>query len=116
MPSPEHRPSPEPDHDRYQRAARFAGEQSAGQVYQQLQELLYRSPTADLSVFRLQLDRVYHVAALGQPPPPTIARRLEALLAAGERVTLPTDVVEALWERRRQAARLGPWVERHHRR
>jgi hypothetical protein len=30
-------------------------------------------------------------------------------------VTLPPEVLEALWTRRREAARLGPWVERHRR-
>lgn len=116
MPSPEHLPTPESDHERYQRAARFPAEQPAGRIYQQLQDLLYRTPAADLSVFRLQLDQQWHTAVLGTPPPDQLARQLDALLAAGEPVSLPSEVLAALWARRRQARRLGPWVERHRRR
>jgi hypothetical protein len=115
MPPVERQPSPEPESRRYEHAARFPTDQAAYQVYQRLQDLLYRSPQADLSVYRFQLDRQSHTAVLGRTPPASLAGRLDALLALGEPVTLPPEVLEALWTRRRAAARLGPWVERHRR-
>jgi hypothetical protein len=99
----------------YHKTARFAGERPAGQVYDQLQEAIYTAPTCDLSVYRLQLNRVFHVTVLGQPPPQDLDRRITQLLARGEPVMLPPEVLAALVERRRQATRIAPWVERHER-
>ncbi len=97
----------------YHKTARFAGERPAGRVYDRLQELVYTTPTCDLSVFRLQLNRVFHVTVLGQPPPDDLDRRIMQLLARGEPTMLPPAVLAALVERRRQATRIAPWVERH---
>jgi hypothetical protein len=72
MPSPEwgRPPGPpeEPDHREsepvpYQRAARFAGERPAGAAYFAAQQVLYEAPTTDLSVHRLQFNRLWYVAA-----------------------------------------------------
>jgi hypothetical protein len=116
MPSPEQPRGPEP-HEReptpYYKAARFSGERPAGQVYDQLQETIYTAPQCDLSVYRLQLDRIYHVAILGETPAEDLDRRITRLLARGESTTLPSEVLTALAARRRQATRLAPWVERH---
>jgi hypothetical protein len=109
QPSAEHEPVP------YLRAARFASDRLAGQVYFQVQEAIYSAEANDLSAYRFQLNRISHVAVLGNPPPPDLDNQLSALLAAGEPATLPPEVVTALQERRAQAIRHGPWTERHYR-
>ena len=69
----------------------------------------------DLSTFRVQINRVWHVAVLGETPPEDLDQRLSAILSAGEPTTLPDELLGLLMERRRQATKLAPWVERHHR-
>lgn len=120
MPQPERRPGgPNPEREglpRYHLAARFRSEEAAGQAYGTAQEFIYRGPEElELSVYRLMLNLVYHVAAVGDPPPEQIDRELRDILSAGEPAELPGDVVAALNQRRLQARRLGPWVEGHHR-
>src|SRR3712207_17101 len=122
MPSPEHGGSdpdqpPQPEHEPapYLRGARFAGERPAGQAYFQLQDTIYTAEPNDLSVYRLRLRQEWHVAVLGEPPPPELDERLSAVLAAGEPVTLPADVVAALTQRRAQAIRHAPWTDQHFR-
>ena len=100
----------------YHRAARFAGERPAGVAYFQAQEAVYTAAGAvDLSVYRLQLNHIYHVAVLGQPPPSELDATLATILAAGEPATLPTQVLRQLAERRAQATKQAPWIQRHHR-
>ena len=106
---------PEQDPAPYQRASRFPGEQPAGQAYQEAQQVLYKAPESDLSVFRLQLNRLWYVAALGLIPPAPVLTAIEEALAPGEPVELPADVWHALAERRAQQIRHGPWTEAHHR-
>ena len=125
MPSPERGPNPggsdEPPHHEqapmpYQRAARFAGERPAGRAYDQAQRVIYEAPQpTEVSVFRLQLNRLWHVAALGLTPPAPVLQALENILATGERADLPAEVWQALAERRAQAITRRPWTERHHR-
>jgi len=99
----------------YLRAARFPGEQPAGQAYKQAQEAIYSGPRNDLSAYRLILNQVYHLAVLGQTPPAELQRKLEGILATGEPAELPPDVLKALADRRRQSLQHGQWVERHFR-
>ncbi len=113
-------PEEQPRHDQqptpYQRAARFAGEQPAGQAYFAAQRVIYEAPQPiDVSVFRLQLNRLWHIAALGVVPPAPVLQAIEDILATGEPAELPREVWQALAERRAQAIRRGPWSERHHR-
>ncbi len=117
MPSPEqggHHPERERTEPPYHQAARFAGEQPAGRAYQQAQAAIYRTD-CDLSTYRLQVNQVWHVAVLGETPPQDLAEELQAILAAGAPATLPREVLTMLVERRKQATKLGPWVERHYR-
>ena len=125
MPSPERgqepdRPDPNPAQDQdpplYQRAARFAGERPAGRAYDQAQHVIYEAPVpTDVSVFRLQLNRLWHVAALGIVPPAPVLQALEDILATGEPADLPAEVWQALAQRRAQAIKRGPWQEWHYR-
>jgi hypothetical protein len=69
----------------------------------------------DLSAFRLQLDRIWHVAILGEQPTPALDRRLRLILSSGTPAQIPDEVMNILLARRVEAIRLGPWVERHHR-
>lgn len=115
MPSPEDHNPQEREPAPYHKAARFPRERAALRIYTQLQETVYTAPECDLSVYRMQLNHVYHVAVLGQPPPAALDRRIDGLLAQGELVTLPHEVLMALSERRQQMTRRGGWVEGHHR-
>ena len=107
--SREHEPVP------YHRAARFAGEQPAGRAYFAAQRVIFNGPPNDLSAYRFQLNSVYHVAVLGQPPPADFDEQLREILASGEPATLPPEVLAALTERRRQMSRRGGWSEGHYR-
>ena len=109
MPRPEQGPLP------YQRASRFAGERPAGRAYIDAQRVLYEAPESDLSVYRLQMNRLWYVAALGLVPPAPVLQAIEQILDRGEPAELPAEVWDTLHGRRRQATRLGPWVERHRR-
>jgi hypothetical protein len=120
MPSPEHGPpdrdqSPASEPTTYQRASRFVGERSAGQAYTTAQQVIYEAPDSDLSVYRLQLNQLWYVAALGLVPPAPVLQAIEHILDRGAPADLPAEVWHALSERRRYATRLGPWVERHQR-
>lgn len=116
MPSPE-RPGgyhPERRPALYYQAARFPNERSSGVAYFQAQEAIFKTPDCDLSVYRLQLNRIWHVAAIGEPPPPELERRLESIFSDAEPMSLPSDVLRALQARRAEAIKQGPWVERHY--
>ncbi len=123
MPSPEHGPTgpseqprqPEQEPVPYHRTARFAGEQPAGHAYAAAQRAIFEGPPNDLSAYRFQLDRLYHVAVLGETPPTALDHQLTDILASGEPAELPAAILRLLTERRAQATRQGPWVERHHR-
>jgi hypothetical protein len=124
MPSAEQGGTPEPPEDPaaaeaerppYLQAARFGDEPVSRRVYNRAQEALYATPESGVSVYRLQLNRVWHVAALGELPPAELADQLDAIFAAGEPAELPGEVITFLMQRRAQATRIGPWVERHER-
>ncbi len=114
------RPEDESDEDlgstTYYLASRFSGERPAGRAYFQAQELIFRNDSiADLSVYRFQLDKIYHVAVVGEKPPEDFENKLKNILSAGEYVPLPSDVLKTLIIRRWQQIKTGPWVERHYR-
>ena len=107
----------------YHQVARFSSEEAAGIAFQQVRQQIFAREDADLSVFRFQFrpaetpvaPLVSHVAVVGQTPPDDLAAQLQQLLAAGEAVELPEDVLRAFAQRRREAARRGHWVEGHYR-
>ena len=109
------RPGPNPSSDPYVRAARFAGEQPAGQAYFALQQAIFTAAPNDLSAYRVQLDGVYHVAVVGVRPAPALEERLAALLATGEPTELPATVQQALLARRAQVTPHQRWWEGHYR-
>ena len=107
--APESEPTP------YYKAARFARQRDAWAAYSGLQRTIFDSD-CDLSSYRLQLDRVWYVAVLGEPPADDVVTRLDALLSTGEPSTLPPGVVRVLQARRASAVASGsPWIERHYR-
>src|SRR5437660_12684122 len=91
----------------YYRAATFIGRIPAGLAYFRAQEAIVGAPV-DLSTFRFQLNRIWHVAILGEPPPEPLDRTLRQILAAGEATTLPPDILRALQERQAQADKIAP--------
>ena len=99
----------------YYRAARFHGEKPAGRAYNQAQETIFTAPDCELSAYRFHLDRVWHVAVVGEQPPEDLERQLRRILSRGEPVALPEALLRMLKQRRVQATRLGPWIEGHYR-
>jgi len=120
MPSPENsRRGREPDKEMpglpdYCRAVRYAEELPSAQAYFQTQNLL-AGVTYELSTYRFLLDQVRHVAVLGDMPSEEFDQQIASILAAGEPVTLPSDILILLNQRRLQAAAIAPWVEGHYR-
>lgn len=112
---PEDRRPREPEGLPYSRVARFRDSRTAGQAYFAAQDAVFTAPATNLSVYRLILNQVYHVAVLGQLPPRALARHIERALASGEPVTLPQDVMQRLASRRAQHVRNAPWSEGHYR-
>lgn len=117
--SPE-RPHGEPSREQeiapYSQTARYPADEPARRAYQATQDTIHdERARCDLSTYRFLLDRVWHVAVLGSPPPEPVDLRLRAILSSGEPVELPREVLGALTARREQARRFGPWVERHER-
>ncbi len=113
---PDEQPHQDTEQRMYQRAARFAGERSAGESYYAIQRVIYEAaPPVDISVYRLQLDALWHVAALGLVPPAPVLQAIEEVLAPGEPADFPVEVWQALADRRAQQIRKGPWTERHFR-
>ena len=108
------RPGPSTSSDPYVRAARFAGEQPAGQAYFALQQAIFTAAPNDLSAYRVQLDGVYHVVVVGVRPAPVLEQRLTAILAAGEPSELPATVQQALLARRAQVTPHQTWWEAHY--
>jgi hypothetical protein len=102
----------------YYQAVRYLGQTAealAGQAYASTQELLFNDMENDLSVFRLQVKQIWHVAVVGEAPTEELGQQLEEMLSGGEPTTLPKDVLQLLHERRVQAMKLGSWVEGHYR-
>jgi hypothetical protein len=108
-------PSPEQEKASYHKAAKYPSEEASEQPYDQLQQALYETP-CDLSAYRIRLGPTldYHIATLGNPPPAELQRRIEEILATGETVTLPEEILVYLTQRRREQQRQGQWVEKHH--
>ncbi len=101
---------------RYHQAARFPGEEPAGIAYFAAQETVAaHAGDVDLSAYRFQLDRIFHVAVLGDPPPAALHDALRSILAAGEPAAVPEDVLRLLNTPRTAATQVGPWVEGHYR-
>ena len=109
------RPGPSTSGDPYVRAARFTGEQPAGQAYVALQQAIFTATPNDLSAYRVQLDGVYHVVVVGVRPPPALEQRLTAILAAGTPTALPATVQQTLLARRAQVTPHQSWWEAHYR-
>lgn len=82
-------------------AVRFRDGGRAERDYGKLRTLL-REAECNLSVYRVLLDGVPHIIAIGEEPPGYLGKILAATLAAGETVELPETVVAALVERRAQ--------------
>lgn len=105
----------EPETGTYEGAARFISEPPAWQAYQTTQRLIAASE-ADISVYRFQLDRLWHVAAVASTAPePALQRRIDRALRRGVPVSLPAKVFGMLLARHREVMATGlPWLEGHY--
>jgi len=98
----------------YHQAARYLDELSSEAAYAEAQRAIYETP-CNLSTYRLlnTPDVTWHVAVVGDTPPDELHRRLTSVLAAGESVVLPDDVLIALYQHRRKQPTKDGWAERH---
>jgi hypothetical protein len=114
---PEHGQSaPEAELPRYHQTARFAEEALAETTYFAAQDVVFaHAGDVDLSAYRFQLNRIDHVAIVGDPPPADLHEALRSVLAAGEPAVVPEDVLRLLNARRSRPTKVGPWVEGHYR-
>lgn len=98
----------------YYQAARFKAKLEAGVVYNAVQELIHKDIDCDLSAYRFKRETTWHVVVIGEKPSDKLHVEIEAQLTNGTLVTLDTEVLAYLMDRRGEASLLGPWVERHY--
>jgi hypothetical protein len=98
----------------YYLAISFHHERLARQAYDQTQALLFKE-ACELSAFRFYVGPTWYVAIVGETPPSDLDGQLKHLLRRGDPTTLPPEVIDQLEQRRAQATKLGPWVEKHYR-
>ena len=115
---------PEPNSENskpYQLSARYTGEHAdllSRQAFRKLRKLVEPAREA-ISAYRLKLwSRLpqekghWFVTVIGEQPSKETEARLTRLLAKGERITLPEEIVWALNERRKQVERQMEAYER----
>lgn len=102
MSSKEHSPTPENQPTPYVNVTRFSGEKPAGRAYRRAQDLLFRTPDCELSAFRFHLNRIWHVAVLGDQPSEDLDRQLRLILSHGQPISLLEQVLAQLQQRRAQ--------------
>ncbi len=104
----------------YYLAARYASDHASEKPYRRTRNYLYAHEEVELSVFRFQLGRHgadkldWHVAVIGDKLPDEHERQIRRFLQDGQVVTLPEEVVGAMYRRRLETSQQGPWFERHH--
>ena len=99
----------------YHAAAWFTDEHAAGAAYSLMQDLIFNAPDCELSVYRLHIKGVWHVAVVGDPPDEGLGQELTIALANGTPILLGTETLNFLQHRRETEVKRGTWVERHHR-
>ena len=98
----------------YYLAAAFLDERRAGRAYNRAAELLFATDGCDLSAYRFYVGPMWYVAIIGDPPTDALEQQLRRVLTYGRLTPLPPEFIEALAQRRAEATKLGPWVERHY--
>ena len=99
----------------YHQAARYLDELSSETAYAEAQRAIYETP-CNLSTYRLLLlpDSIWDVAVLGDVPSDALHRRLTSVLATGDSVVLPNDVLIELYQHRKAQPTKDGWSERHY--
>lgn len=97
------------------RAARFNSGAESRESYL-IAEHAIAGAMADISVYRLQIRRIWHVAAISDiMPPADLQQSIEDAINMGKRAELPIEVLTLLLNRHRQVMRHRlPWVEGHY--
>ena len=95
MPSPEQEQGPGQEDGRqeqepvpYYKAAQFKGERPAGEAYFQAQAAIFETPDCDLSVYRFQINRIYHLTISGDLPSQDLEQKIQRILSTGESVSV----------------------------
>lgn len=110
-------PSPKEEEPQlYTLAAFYEDELQSEQVFDSVQTTIFDDETANVSGFRMAepARRLWHIAVIGDQPPPALDQQLRRLLSTGEAEELPPEILTVLLVRRETMRRLGPKVERHY--
>lgn len=94
--------------------ARFESLEHAGQAYDPIQALLRVEQFTNVSVFRIELHGVAHVAVVGEQPEAHIMEVINQALGLGELITPDADIVGWLLERREQRPEQVGFSEDHY--
>lgn len=93
-------------------AFRYPDMESAGEAYSRAREIVF-SEDIDASTYRVQINGLPHVVALGEGPlRPRLRRRFEVACTSGVAVELPADAQAALVRRRLEGRIPGAFWER----
>ena len=95
-------------------AARFASLELAGQAYDPIQEILRVEEFSNLSVFRIELHGVAHVAVVGEDAGAHIMEVVNQALSLGEMVTLDDEAIGWLRARREGRPQQEGFSEAHY--
>lgn len=77
---------------------------------------MFNDEASNLSAYRLQLNKAWHVAVIGEQPSPETDAALAEILSEGQLVELPSQALRFLEARRRQTITTGTvWMEGHYR-
>lgn len=94
--------------------ARFESLEHAGKAYDPIQALLRVEQFTNVSVFRIELHGVAHVAVVGEQPEAHIMEVINQALGLGELITPDADIVGWLLERRVQRPEQVGFSEGHY--
>ena len=102
----------------YYLARKYRTLAAAERPYFTVQKLIHDVDTCELSAFRLLAPHEHgkaYIVVLGMPPPTALHQTLTGLLADGEAVTLPVDLLLALLDRHvTQVMTHDGWSEHHY--
>lgn len=104
----------EGDQGSYRKAVHYSSDRQALTIYNQTQAIILAAK-CELSSYRIQYREAPHVIVLGEMPPSRVDEALVNVLKEGIPTELPADVWRFLIERRIQANKTAPWLERHFR-
>jgi hypothetical protein len=119
-PNRHNNPEKKPQLPAFARAVYYPDERTSEQPYDQTKALIH-DHNCNLSAFRvlrnIEQDFLWHIALIGDTPPPQLLPLLDQTLATGKVTTLTDEELMLLYARRLEltANDTTGWVEKSHR-